>query len=174
MAKSWLVATALTVIAAPALAASPEGDWLVAEGTAVIRVAPCGDAYCGKIAWTPGPGTDEHNPDPAKRDQSMVGTTIIIDMKPAGNNRWEGSMYNPENGKTYSGHIAMMSADVLRVEGCLLVFCGGENWTRTAPEPVAALPGAPASPGVPASPDTHAGGDTPALHPAVGAPARAK
>jgi hypothetical protein len=26
----------------------------------------------------------------------------------------------------------VVSPDLLRVEGCLLVFCGGENWTRTS------------------------------------------
>jgi len=126
----WLVAVAL---AAPAAAASPAGDWLVADGTAVIRVAPCNErAFCGKIAWTPGEGVDDHNPDTSKRAQSIIGTTILIHMKASGNNRWDGEIYNPQDGKTYSGSITVISPDLLRVEGCLLVFCGAENWTRTS------------------------------------------
>jgi uncharacterized protein (DUF2147 family) len=131
MKASWLVALLWAV---PAAAAStPAGDWLVADGTAVIRVAPCGEgAFCGKIAWTPGEGVDDHNPDASKRGQNIIGTTILIDMKAAGNNRWNGEIYNPEDGKTYSGSIVVVGPDILRVEGCLLVFCGGENWTRTS------------------------------------------
>lgn len=135
MNPSWLVAV---VLATPAAAASPAGDWLVADGTAVIRVAPCDEgAFCGKIAWTPRDGVDDHNPDASKRAQSIIGTTILIDMKASGNNRWDGEIYNPQDGKTYSGSITVVSPDLLRVEGCLLVFCGGENWTRTStPAPV--------------------------------------
>jgi uncharacterized protein (DUF2147 family) len=115
----------------------------------VIRVAPCGEgAFCGKIAWTPGEGVDDHNPDASKRGQNIIGTTILIDMKASGNNRWNGQIYNPEDGKTYSGWIEVVSPDILRVEGCLLVFCGGENWTRTS--------GAAAS-------TAHAGNDTPGM-----------
>ena len=51
-------------------------------------------------------------------------------MKPARGERWDGEIYNPENGKTYSGHIILLNADLLRIEGCVLFFCGGENWTR--------------------------------------------
>ena len=132
MAKRSLAVMAFLGLAGPALAADPSGDWLVAEKTAVIRVAPCGNALCGNILWTKGPpGTDQHNPDPAKRNRSVIGLPILLDMKPAGSNRWEGEIYNAEDGKTYSGRIALASDNVLRIEGCVLGFlCGGENWTR--------------------------------------------
>ena len=126
----WL-AGALALLAGPALAADPVGNWLVADKTAIIRIAPCAQAYCGTIAWTSQPGTDEHNPDPAKRDRPIVGTQILLGMTPVAADRWDGEIYNPENGKTYTGHLILRQPDVLRVEGCLLFFCGGENWTRT-------------------------------------------
>jgi len=131
MRKAWSIAAALALVGGPALAADPTGNWLVKDQTAVIRIAPCADALCGTIAWPSQPGLDENNPDPGKRDRPIVGTQIIVGMKPAGGNRWDGEIYNPENGKTYSGHIILLSPDVLRIEGCLLIFCGGENWTRS-------------------------------------------
>jgi uncharacterized protein (DUF2147 family) len=147
MRPFWLVGLALAMPAAAS--ASPAGDWLVADGTAVIRVAPCGQgAYCGKIAWAPKDGVDDHNPDASKRGRSIIGTTILVDMKPSGNNRWEGEIYNPEDGKTYSGSIAVVSPDMLRVEGCLLVFCGGENWTRTSTPPASTGRSGNAAPGM--------------------------
>ena len=56
-------------------------------------------------------------------------------MKPAAANRWEGEVYNAQNGKMYSANIALVSDDVLKIEGCVLggLFCGGENWTRVQP-----------------------------------------
>jgi uncharacterized protein (DUF2147 family) len=97
----------------------------------LIRIAPCGEAFCGTISWTSNPGRDEHNPDPSKRDHSIVGTQILLRMHAAGADRWDGKIYNPENGKTYTGHITLVDPNTLRVEGCLLLFCGGEDWTRS-------------------------------------------
>jgi uncharacterized protein (DUF2147 family) len=147
MRKAWFLAAVLALVGGPALAADPAGNWLVKDQTAIIRIAPCADAFCGTIAWTSQPGLDENNPDPTKRDRPIVGTQILLGMKPAGGgtggtggasgtsgtggNRWDGEIYNPENGKTYSGHIILLSPDLLRIEGCLLIFCGGENWTRS-------------------------------------------
>ena len=129
----------LTLVAGPALAAGPTakpdpaGDWLVHDGTAVIRIAPCGDALCGSIAWTKAQGGfDENNPDPAKRNRPIIGLPILLGMKPSSDGRWGGEVYNAENGKTYTSHIWLKSDDVLRIEGCVLGFlCGGEDWTRT-------------------------------------------
>jgi uncharacterized protein (DUF2147 family) len=132
MGKSWFAALAIASLSSPALAADPNGDWLVAEKTAVVRIAPCGDALCGSIAWTKDPpGTDKNNPDPAKRSRSVIGMTILQNMKPARGNRWEGEIYNAQDGNTYSGSIALSRENVLRIEGCVLGFlCGGQDWTR--------------------------------------------
>jgi len=132
MRKAWLAALALVGVSNPALAADPNGDWLVAEKSAVIRIAPCGDALCGNIAWTKGPaGNDKNNPDPAKRNRPVLGLTILQNMKPAGANRWEGEIYNAQDGNTYSGSIALAGDHTLRTEGSVLGFlCGGQDWTR--------------------------------------------
>jgi uncharacterized protein (DUF2147 family) len=52
-------------------------------------------------------------------------------MKPHGN-RWDGRIYNAENGKTYTGNIRLKNASTLRVEGCAFggLICGGQNWSR--------------------------------------------
>ena len=123
---------ALGVVLRPAAAAGIEGDWLVADGTAVIRIAPCRDSLCGKLAWTLTPITDATKPDTGDAGKGLVGITILIDLRPVGDNRWDGQIYSPEDGKTYTGHVALLNPNVLQVQGCLLVFCGGENWTRTS------------------------------------------
>ena len=53
-------------------------------------------------------------------------------MKPAGRNRWEGQVYNAEDGKLYTAHLTPLGRDVLRIEGCVLggLICDGQNWTR--------------------------------------------
>lgn len=127
-----LAAVLLTLVSGAAVAQAATGEWLVANGKARIRISPCGGALCGAISWLQTPTRDENNPDPAKRNRSLVGTQILRGMRPAGPNRWEGEIYNAENGQIYMGSISMMGADMLRVEGCVLggLICGGENWTR--------------------------------------------
>jgi uncharacterized protein (DUF2147 family) len=112
--------------------AGPVGEWVVEDGTAHIRIVPCGTALWGVIAWTKdAPGRDENNPDPSKRNRSVMGMPILLNMKPA-NQRWEGEVYNAENGQTYTAHIQLAGPDVLKIEGCVLggLFCGGESWKR--------------------------------------------
>jgi uncharacterized protein (DUF2147 family) len=157
LAKLRHVLVVLTLVAAPPYAAgqaakpNPTGDWLVSDGTAIIRIAPCGGALCGNVAWTKDPGgVDENNPDPAKRSRPILGLPILLDMKPSGDNRWDGDVYNAENGKTYESHIWLKSPDVLRIEGCVLGFlCGGQDWTRTTQlqTPAAPPPKGKAAPG---------------------------
>jgi uncharacterized protein (DUF2147 family) len=115
-----------------ALAAEPVGEWLVTDGYAQIRVEKCGDQYWGVVSWEQQPGTDTNNPDPAKRNRPTLGMPVLLGMKATQANRWDGQIYNSENGKTYTGNISLSSPDVLRVEGCLLIFCGGQDWTRVA------------------------------------------
>jgi uncharacterized protein (DUF2147 family) len=126
---SCIAATASPVAAADP---SPTGEWLVADGSARIRVETCGEALWGIIVWASDPGKDKNNPDPALRDRSVIGMPILLDMKKSAPNRWDGQVYNADDGKTYTANISLVSENVLRVEGCVLggLFCGGENWTR--------------------------------------------
>ena len=138
-----------------ALAAEPIGEWLVANGDARIKIEPCPNGLWGVISWTREPGIDINNPDPAKRERPMVGVPILRAMKPVNPNKWEGEVYNAQNGKMYSANIALLSDDVLKIQGCVLggIFCGGENWTRAVPAVQPAPPPPPQKPGArPAGP----------------------
>jgi uncharacterized protein (DUF2147 family) len=121
------------LVATPAFAASPKGDWLVEDKSAIIRIDSCGSALCGAIVWAKKQdGVDENNPDPAKRSRPIMGLQLLLGMKPGNDGRWDGDIYNPENGKTYTSRMWLKSDDTLRVEGCVLGFlCGGQDWTRT-------------------------------------------
>ncbi len=131
--KRLIIAAMFGVCSAgAAFAQSPLGEWAVENGQAHIRIVSCGKGLWGVISWTSGPaGTDEHNPDPAKRSRSMLGVPILINMQPD-NNKWSGEVYNAEDGGIYSSNIALLASDRLRIEGCVLggLICGGETWAR--------------------------------------------
>jgi uncharacterized protein (DUF2147 family) len=112
---------------------SPVGEWLVEDGEASVRIEECGNNLCGVVAgaknWNE---TDRKNPNPELRNRPIIGMPILLDMKPAKSNRWEGLAYNSKNGQTYTANISLNNSQSLRVEGCVFggFLCGGQNWTR--------------------------------------------
>jgi len=123
----------------PARAADISGTWLTNTGDAHIRIARCGANMCGTIVWLKDPKdasgrpvTDEKNPDPAKRSRPLIGVEVALGFHTAPDNpeKYVGTFYNAEDGHMYSGSIAAADADTLRVEGCLLMFCQTQMWTR--------------------------------------------
>lgn len=164
MKRFLVVGCWLILMLRAAFALDPQGEWLDEHALARIKVADCNGRIWGAIAWEKEPGgRDEHNPDAAKRTRPTLGIPILIDMKPAQGtaDKWEGGIYNPENGKTYSAHIQVLSATKLEVKGCVLKYlCGGETWTRYV-EPVL-------------TPATTASKAPPPKQPAAPAPAAAK
>lgn len=130
--------TALTALflvagAASALAGDPTGLWLRANGNAKIRIDKCGAALCGTVAWEREPRKDVYNPDPAKRNDPVVGRRVLLGLKPDGDARWKGEVYNAEDGKTYTGYITLVGADDLKLQGCVLggLICKSDTWSRT-------------------------------------------
>jgi len=125
-------AAALGAAVATAQAADPTGLWLTADQSARIRVEKCPDGYWGSIDWEKVPGTDSKNPDPAKRGRPLLGTPILMSMKPSEPNKWDGKVYNPKEGSYYNVSIILEDQGHLKLQGCMLIFCGGETWTRVA------------------------------------------
>jgi uncharacterized protein (DUF2147 family) len=115
--------------------ASPVGVWLAKDGTK-IRVSPCGRNLCGFIVQatidtaTGRPPTDKNNADPAKRDRPLVGAEVLISMHHEDPTKWSGQLYNVKDGQSYSGNLIETSPSSIRIEGCWLGICGGEDLTR--------------------------------------------
>lgn len=135
MKHSTIAATGCLALlfASTAALADPVGEWRVADGSAVVRIKHCGSALCGYIASTAtAPGKDVKNPDPAKRNRSVLGMEVLINMKPEGKNLWAGATYNAEDGLTYSASMWQTSEAGLNIKGCAPGggMCGSEAWTR--------------------------------------------
>ena len=133
------VALALTALA-PARAADPLGTWFTGDKKAKVRIVNCGDALCGTLAWlaepndpeTNQPKTDKNNTDAAKRDRPLLGIPIVLNMKPSGDDKWQGKVYNAEDGGTYTGSFTMLGANKAQLKGCVMggIICKGQTWTR--------------------------------------------
>jgi uncharacterized protein (DUF2147 family) len=116
------------------------GIWLTQAGDAKVRVTKCGGGICGVVIWlkTPiDPATgqaqaDDKNPNPSLRRRPIIGLPLFSGMRPDGDNKWSGQIYNADDGNSYVSHISVAGPDSLRVEGCVGMLCGGETWSRSA------------------------------------------
>ncbi|MGB6538699.1 MAG: DUF2147 domain-containing protein [Xanthobacteraceae bacterium] len=126
---------------APAFAANPAGRWYTADRDSEVRIAACGGALCGALVWlkepndpaTGRPKTDRKNNDTSKRNRPLLGVEIVLGLRPNGTpNQWQGKVYNPKDGNTYTGYFTMTGADSAVLKGCALRFiCKSQIWTRT-------------------------------------------
>jgi uncharacterized protein (DUF2147 family) len=118
-----------------ARAAEATGEWLIEDGDARVRIAPCGADLCGHVAWIKegSPTLDANNPDPAKRSRPLLGSAVLLGLKPSGAGQWTGSVYDAEDGRTYTGKLTIVDERHIRVSGCVLVglICQSQTWTRT-------------------------------------------
>ncbi|MBD8909358.1 DUF2147 domain-containing protein [Methylorubrum zatmanii] len=106
------------------------GLWQTETAGSTVRIARCGGGYCGIIAATAGSGLDAQNPDPALRTRKLVGVQIMQASTPSGEG-FEGSLYNPKDGKTYAGSLTPKGPDTVEVAGCVLsVLCKRQTWRR--------------------------------------------
>lgn len=132
-----LIAVFAVVLSPSARAAGPEGLWLVEDQTGRIKIQKCGSQIWGVIAWQKIPKNDTENPNPARHSKPLVGTAILIGMKPVVGDRYEGDIYNPRNGKIYNSKMAVLPSGRLQIKGCVLggLICGGEDWARLPDDP---------------------------------------
>lgn len=81
--------------------------------------------------WTKADALDRLNPDPSLRGRRIVGIRIFGNGQPA-RDGWVGTLYNPLDGKTYTGKMRVKSPGELELSGCVLagLLCQSQVWTR--------------------------------------------
>jgi uncharacterized protein (DUF2147 family) len=129
-----------------AASAEPVGQWYAEGGAAVVEIALCGDALCGRVVWLHSPLDedgcklrDKNNPDPALRNRSVVGLQILgglvaSDHKPLS---WTGgTIYDPVSGNTYRCRLDLDGHDRLRLRGYVGIPLVGRTttWIRVGVE----------------------------------------
>lgn len=127
LARIAAASGALCLVASTA-AADANGRWKTEAndegGYLVVEIGPCGDKICGVIV-------EARNISGASNpDYEHLGRNIISGMVQDGPNSWEdGQIWAPDEDKSYAAEMEL-KGDVLAVEGCVVIFCRGQDWTR--------------------------------------------
>ena len=120
--------------------ASPDtilGKWRTETRNAIIEISRCGPTICAKILTSDmlrahPEMKDKNNANPALRNRPLIGLSMFSGFKPAADGAWvDGSVYNAEDGKTYSGKVTPVGNDQLKLRGCVFFpLCKTQTWTR--------------------------------------------
>lgn len=99
-----------------ARAESPNGTWLRDNGAHVLAF-DCGGGLGLKVV---------KSSEPAK-----VGKTIMCGATKSGQNKWNGTVLNLDDGQKYSGSVTL-SGGSLTLSGCVLggLICKNDTWSR--------------------------------------------
>ena len=125
----------------PAWGEGVVGTWATDGDKSHVEIAPCGLKFCGSIVRLKEPLDDDgklkhdaYNPHKILRDRSIVGMPLLAKfVASTEGNVWEdGTIYNPEDGKTYSCTLTLLDTETLKVRGYvgLPMFGKTQIWKR--------------------------------------------
>lgn len=132
------VAFAVALIPCFAIAEDLKGKWLTEDGKGHVLFEECGAKLCGKIVWLRDPRDDSGKPlvDALNEDESLRNRPILglklTELEQSGPSLWQGTIYNPEDGKSYKVEAAIQKDGSLLIKGCVLggLLCDDQTWTR--------------------------------------------
>jgi uncharacterized protein (DUF2147 family) len=115
------------------------GTWYTEGGKSKVEISKEGDKYSGKIIWLKEPnredGTaklDKNNAEESLRSRGILGLPVIQNFEWDDDEYEDGTIYDPENGKTYSCVITWKDMNTLNVRGYIGFSLLGRDtvWTR--------------------------------------------
>ena len=121
-------------------AADPIGLWLTSDGEAKIRITRCEKGICGTIVWLKEPNdsdgkpkTDRENVDQELKKRPMLGLEIFHNLQQLAPNKYQGSLYNPDDGRTYDGQLELGLDGLIKMKGCVFggIICDDDVWSPT-------------------------------------------
>lgn len=136
-ALGLLATSSLFATSSLAMADDPSGTWRLTSGKVTVKVRPCGAELCANIVGLKEPTykdgkakIDRHNKNPALRNRPLMGLSVLSGMKPAGENSWQGAIYNADDGKTYSATMSL-NGNTMKLKGCVAgIFCKTQNFVK--------------------------------------------
>lgn len=123
LAKAASVLLAVAVPTSASAQATLAGQWRNPHGTVVVRVAPCGGAYCGIISWASAKNREKGN---------TPGTRVLTDLRPVAEGVYKGSAYDPKHDLNGTATVRQAGPNVMIVRGCAVLglMCREQRWTR--------------------------------------------
>lgn len=136
--RAWmLLLPALTMMAGAACAGdvqqgddAPTGHWINPRRTVQVATGNCRGDLCGWVIWA-SPEAIADAQDAGVKD--LLGTELLRSYHSTGKGRWQGEVYVPDMGRTFSSTMVQLDANRLKISGCILGgwLCKSQIWQRS-------------------------------------------
>jgi uncharacterized protein (DUF2147 family) len=132
LAKIAFVLAAAAVPVTASARAAIEGHWMNPKGSVIVRVAPCGNAYCGTVVKA----SDKAQAS-ARRGGTprLIGTRILSNVRPTGDGTFKGQAFDPKRNIRAPATIRALGPNAIEVRGCAIagmLLCKEQRWTRVS------------------------------------------
>ena len=119
MVLRLIAIAAVLMVSLPAQADITQGEWLRGDGNARIKISPCGSALCAVNLWIKNPA------------DGKAGDRLVLDVKPRGEGRLEGTGFDPQRNLRFNGFIEY-SGSRMTARGCMIgsLLCKTTSWNR--------------------------------------------
>lgn len=116
--------------------------WFTKDNKSKVQIYKCGEMICGKFVWlkeplddSGKPKIDKNNEDEDQRGKPIIGLVMLKDFVEDmhDNHKWVGgTIYDPENGKTYSSQMTLENDSTLNVRGYVGIplFGRSQEWVK--------------------------------------------
>lgn len=140
MLKAISLAASLLVFTATAQAQEGHdvfGTFLTEAKTSTVTIEDCGnESPCGRISWIdPEAMEPGQTPETAltQAGEPVLGLLMLQGFKKRKKDWRGGTIYDPENDKSYASRLKRMSDGRLQIKGCIGPICQTQVW-EPAPE----------------------------------------
>ena len=132
LGRTALVLLAAAVPVTASAQAAIEGQWRNPKGSIVVRLAPCGGAYCGTVVRA-----SEKAQAGARKGgtTNLIGTRILSNLRPAGKGMYRGQAFEPKRNIRAPAIIRLVGPNAIEVKGCAIggmLLCKEQRWTRVS------------------------------------------
>ena len=132
LAKAGILMLAFSVPAAASAQTALDGQWKNQKGSVIVRLAPCGNAFCGIVVHA-----SDHAKETARKGgtPNLIGTRILSDLRPAGDGTFKGQGFDPKRNIRAPATVRLDGPDTLHVRGCAIagmILCKEQIWTRVS------------------------------------------
>jgi uncharacterized protein (DUF2147 family) len=133
MAQFAVISPRPAILSSPTGAESIVGKWHTADKQGIVQIYQQQGHFFGKLIGGDPKRLDAKNPAESLRQRPLLGTVILQRCTFDGTGSWEdGTIYDPNNGKTYSCTLKLRNANTLELRGYIGFSLLGrtEVWTR--------------------------------------------
>lgn len=112
------------------------GTFATEAGTSHVEITDCGDGSpCGTIVWIdPASLPEGETPETVIGDngENVLGQQILEGFERKTKDWRDGTVYDPENDKSYNARIKRLESGELQLKGCIGPFCQTQVWPQVS------------------------------------------